>query len=152
MSVKRKTTVRIEVGDLENGRRYLNAKDELESFRELNKELLAQYEEVAERFNSAVQAVDTELRAKCAELGMGVSFEDFQFKYFQTTVDAERCFELVGGDQFKAWGGTTHEVTEHKMNKDKFLMLVDQEEVPADIQQSVLKYTPNYSKPKVVKP
>ncbi len=148
MSVKRKKTITIEASELSSGQQYLNAKEELESFREMHRELFEVYASIVDRYNDAVEAVDKELRVKCADTGMGVSFSDFSFKHFTIKIDHERCFELVGKKQFETWRGKVFKREHHEMPKDSFLMLVDQGEVPTDVQDQVLTYTPNYSKPK----
>lgn len=126
---------------------FIDANDAIQSFKASYPDVFKQYEELIERYNSALEQADKVVRARAVSSG---PFDLYQFK---TTYDAEALYNAIGRDQFLSVGGKLETQTVYDVDKGRLEAAAVQKKIPAEVMAQVRKETPNYHKPpKLVAP
>ena len=130
--------------------RFVQAQKHLYAYMEANTELFDRYRELAEEYNSALEASGTQLKVLCDTQLAGVSCGPFEFKHFATKYDGDALlYELGGNDEeFKKLGGLVETVRVNKVDTKMMESLITRGAVPEVLQRKFVKRIANYDKPK----
>lgn len=120
---------------------FLQAKADLEEFKQQNQELFDTLEALGERYNTALEAAEKVCRA--AEVNCG----PFDLYQFTTKYSGEKLFNAVGRDKFLELGGAIGSKPTYEIDKSRFEAAVAAKKVSKEIVSQVRTETPNYHKP-----
>ena len=129
---------------------YENARAELEHFMKEHEEVFEHFSALTEVYNTSLEQADKTMRAKSLEYDAGVSCGPFRFKNFRESVDADKLFEAVGDDRFRALGGRIVTVQKYTVDKDVFAARVAGKAVEQSVVDLVVAVTPVYTGPKKI--
>ena len=146
--MKKTKQIELSVIDDPSLAQFENARAELEHFISEHSEVFEHLNALTETYNTSLEQADKTLRTKAIEYGAGVSCGPFRFKNFRESVDADKLYEAVGLDKFKALGGRIETVQKYTVDKDVFAARVAGKAVEQSVVDLVVTVTPVYSGPK----
>ena len=126
---------------------FVAVQSELINFMQTHQAVFAAYINIAERYNSALESADKQLRALSVERGVGISCGPFMFQHFNPKYDADALLEQVGPDVYEQLGGEIKTIQVRQLDKAMIESQINRGAVPADLIAKFVKMSPNYKKP-----
>lgn len=134
----------VEPKDVPEVMAYVEASQQLESFRTLHKKIFQQYMELAENTNQKREAADKAVRAK------GVSCGPWEYYQNQEKFNAQALYETLGQSEFLRVGGILQTKTVYDVDKNKINSAIARGEISQDVASVVKTIIQKYHAPKDV--
>ncbi len=116
-------------------------KVELDHFKAEHADVFVQYKDLVDRYNTALEAAEKEVRSQ------GVTCGDFENFSVSVKYNPEKMFEELGEAMFKANGGTTSTKTEYKVDVKKVEAAIASKSIPEECVDNFREVRRNYHKP-----
>jgi hypothetical protein len=138
MGKKIQTANEVDIPEVMN---FIQAQERIEEFKQMHAEVFTMYDQLADFYNTSLEAAEKICRATQVSCG------PFVLKHFATKYDGKKLFEQVGRDKFLELGGTLGSEPTYEIDKARFEAAVAARKVSKEIVEQVRKETPNFTKP-----
>lgn len=129
----------VPVDDVPEVLEFLDAKEELDSFREKNASIMQQYAALCEQYNTTLEAADKKIRQMKVNCGPFVQLTP------QVKIHAEKLYNAIGRDEFRKMGGIIGTASTYTIDKKTFEAAVARRSIPEEIvpvvKEVIVKYT-----------
>ncbi len=116
-------------------------KSELEQFKAEHIDVFTQYKDLVDRYNSALEVAEKEVRAQ------GVTCGDFENYSVSAKYNPEKMFEELGQELFLNNGGTMAKVTKYDVDPKKVEAAIASGAIPEECVDAFREVRRNYRKP-----
>lgn len=121
---------------------YVEAEEVLQAHIKTNPEFYETLRALVEDRNAKLEAADKEIRPTLNSCG------PFHLDKVTPKIDAEKLYEEVGLEEFQKLGGYKETVVDYRVDRARFLAVVERGDVPDEVKEVVLKVQPAYKAPK----
>lgn len=146
--VRRKTEIKtLDPESVPEVRRFLEAQEALEAFKEDHPELMEELREISREYNAAEAAAEKMLRQQEASCG------PFEVLHVVNKYDMGALYEQLGEEDFVRFGGKVRTVEVYEMDKTVLESFIASGQIPDEIVDAVRTRIVSYKKiPKVQLP
>lgn len=120
---------------------FEKVQEEYRAFRATNPQFFEYLEQLAERYNTALEAADKAVRSKQVSAG------DFVLYQFATKFNPDILFQGMGHDKALAVGGIASTRTVYEVDKARVESAIASGAIPPAIADQVRKMEPRFNKP-----
>lgn len=138
---KRTPSVTVSPQEIPEVRELLEAEERIQELLATNPEFYKQLCDLVSERNQKLEAAEKVVRAQ------GVSCGPFTKKSETIFINAEKLFDELGEEGYKAVGGYTETVVEYKVDRTRFLTYLASNQIPEDVAAVCTEKRPSYSSP-----
>lgn len=121
---------------------YVAAEEALQAHIKSNPKFYEILRALVEDRNAKLEAADKQVRPTLNSCG------PFHLDKVAQKIDAEKLYEELGAEVFQQVGGYMEQVTDYRVDRQRFLTHVERGDIPPEVKEVVLKVQPAYKAPK----
>lgn len=133
---------RLPVSKIREVQELQDIKTELEQFKAEHADIFMQYKDLVDRYNSALEAAEKEVRSQ------GVTCGDFENYSVSVKYKPEKMFEELGEELFLKCGGSTSTKTVYEIDPKRVDAAVASGQIPEECVDNFREVRRNYHQPK----
>lgn len=137
---KTERATEVEISEIPEVAAFVAVQNRLSKLRQEYPGLFDEIDDLAEQYNTTLEAADKAVRAK------EVSCGPFTVRQYVTKYDANELFNAVGKEKFLALGGSVQTVHQYDIDKKLFDAAAAQGKVSKTVFEAVKTTSPTYNK------